>query len=219
MNLTPRGHHRQPTAGIFQLPDVARPRQRREILLGLRVQRFHFSAELLSGFCEKVARQQADIHPAIGESGQVNSDHVESMVEVLPKRTGCNQCFEVLMRSGDDTHIHMHRFTPADSIERAIGKHAQQASLGVGRHIADLVEKQGAPIGLFEPADAFLAGTCKGAFFMTEQLGLNQVFRDGGHVQGDARRAGARAVPMQCARNQFLAGAGGAVDQDGDVRM
>ena len=37
VNLTPRGHYRQPTTGVFQLPDVARPGQCREILLGFRV--------------------------------------------------------------------------------------------------------------------------------------------------------------------------------------
>jgi hypothetical protein len=61
-------------------------------------------------------------------------------------------------------------------------------------------------------------GAGEGAALVAEQFGLHQVARDRGHVQRDEGRAGARAVPMQRARDQLLAGAGLAVDQDGDVR-
>ena len=38
----------------------------------------------------------------------------------------------------------------ADAVELAVGEHAQQARLQVGRHVADLVEEQRAALGLLE---------------------------------------------------------------------
>ena len=40
----------------------------------------------------------------------------------------------------------------ADALHRALLEHAQQFHLHLGRHVADLVEEQGAAIGLLEPA-------------------------------------------------------------------
>ena len=54
---------------------------------------------------------------------------------------------------------------------------------------------------------------------MAEQLGFEQILRNGGGVDGDERLVGARAVAVQGARHQFLAGARFAVDQHGGVRL
>ncbi len=42
------------------------------------------------------------------------------------------------------------------------------------RQVADLVEKQGAAVGLLEPAGARGEGAGEGAFLMAEQLSLDQ---------------------------------------------
>ena len=44
------------------------------------------------------------------------------------------------------------RLVAADAVELAVGEHAQQARLQVGRHVADLVEEQRAAVGLLEAA-------------------------------------------------------------------
>ena len=60
------------------------------------------------------------------------------------------------------------------------------------------------------------AGKC--ALFVTEQLGLEQVGRERGRVERNERLGGARAVTVQGARDQFLAGAGLAGDQHRHAR-
>ncbi len=59
----------------------------------------------------------------------------------------------------------------------------------------------------------------EGAALVAEELGLEQVARDGGGVDGDEGRVAARAVAVQRARHQLLAAARLAVDQHGGVRV
>lgn len=63
----------------------------------------------------------------------------------------------------------------ADPVELAIGQHPQQAGLHIQRHVADFIEKQGTAIGLLEATVANVVGTGKGPFFMTEQLGFDEI--------------------------------------------
>ena len=56
-------------------------------------------------------------------------------------------------------------------------------------------------------------GAGESAFFVAEEFGFEQVARDRRGVDGDEGRVLARAVAVQRARHQFLAGAGFAVDQ------
>lgn len=52
---------------------------------------------------------------------------------------------------------------------------------------------------------------------MTEQLGFDEIFGDGCHVEGDEVFVGARAVLVQGMGDQLLAGAALAVDQYRDA--
>ncbi len=107
----------------------------------------------------------------------------------------------------------------ADPVELAIGQHAQQAGLGVGRHVADLIEEQGAAVGLLEAAAALIGRTGEGTFLVTEQLGFHQVLGNRRHVQRNERRCRAWAVAVQRMGHQLLAGTRFAIDQHGDVGM
>src|SRR5215813_10020388 len=53
---------------------------------------------------------------------------------------------------------------------------------------------------------------------MTEQLALQQRLRERAAVDGDERPIAARSLEVDGARDQFLAGSGLAVDEDGDRR-
>ena len=71
---------------------------------------------------------------------------------------------------------------------------AQQLGLGVRAQVADLVEEEGAAVRQLEPAQPPLGGAGEGAALVAEHLGLDQVARDGGAVDGDERRAPARRL-------------------------
>ncbi|MNT13414.1 hypothetical protein D3C72_1483840 [compost metagenome] len=164
-----------------------------------------------------MAGEGGDILAAVGQPWNVDANHVQAVEQVLAELAGLYQRLQVLVGGGDDAHIDLDRHVAAHAIELAIGQHPQQAGLGVGGHVADLVEEQGAAVGLLEAPPAQVGGAGEGAFFMAEQLGLHQVLGDGGHVQGNERRRRTRAVAVQGVGHQLLAGTGLAVDQHGDV--
>src|SRR5205823_7997903 len=81
------------------------------------------------------------------------------------------------------------------------------------RHVANLVEKNGAAVRQLEFAAARLGGAGERALFVAEQLALDQLLRDGRAVDLDERPVGAPTVLMKRACDQLLAGAVPAGDQ------
>ena len=94
---------------------------------------------------------------------------------------------------------------------------AQQLDLRARRHLADLVEKQRAALGLLEQAALarFGAGEC--AALVAEQLAFQQIVRQRAAVDRNERKIAARAQVVERARGQLLAGPGLALHQDGGV--
>ena len=84
------------------------------------------------------------------------------------------------------------------------------------RHLADLVEEERAAVGDLEEAAALGVGAGEGAAHVAEERGLEQRLGDGGAGLGDERLAAARAVVVDGARDELLAGAALAVDDDGE---
>ena len=126
--------------------------------------------------------------------------------------------FEIAVGGGDDADIHLDGAVAADAFEFALLQHAQQLGLDAGRNFADFIQQNGAAVGQFKAAFAFVQRAGEGAAFMAEKFAFNQVFRDGGAVDLDERRAGAGAVAIKRAGDQFLAGAAFALDQNGGLR-
>ena len=68
---------------------------------------------------------------------------------------------------------------------------AQNLGLRARAHVADFVEEQRAPIGLFEAADALPVGAGESALLVAEELRLEQIFleRRAVHLDEVPRRA------------------------------
>ena len=117
------------------------------------------------------------------------------------------------MGGGDDAHVDLDLAAAADALHRALLEHAQQLHLHVGRHVADLVEEQGAAIGLLELALVLGVGAGERALFVAEQLGFEQFARDRAAIDRDERLAGAAALGVDGAGDDFLAAAARAGQQ------
>src|SRR5690554_1770126 len=211
------GHYGKPAAGVFQLAHVAGPVQGGQVFFGIWPQYFRFYCQFLGGPFQEVLHQFGDVFPALRQFGQVYANYVQAVEQVFAEAAGLHQFFQILVCGGDDAHIHFDGGGAAYPVELAIGQYSQQSGLGVGGHIADFVQKQGAAVGLLKTALAGGAGAGEGAFFVAEQFRFNQVFGDGSHVQGDERVVGPRAVVVQGLGYELLTGAAFAVDQYGNV--
>src|SRR5258708_9307157 len=69
----------------------------------------------------------------------------------------------------------------ADPVESSIGQYAQQPRLQLGRHVADLIQEQGAAFGLFEATSPQSLCPCEGATLVTAELRFQQIL---GHCGG-----------------------------------
>ena len=103
----------------------------------------------------------------------------------------------------------------AHAIEAPLLQHAQQIGLQLRRDVADFVEKKRTAAGHLELALGARAGSREGALFVTEELALEQCFRQRRATEGDERLAGAIPRIVNGARHQFLARSAGAVNQHG----
>ena len=81
-----------------------------------------------------------------------------------------NRLFEIFVRRGNYPDVYLNRARAAHALELVLLQHAQQFDLQRGRELADLIEKNCAAVGNFQPA--FLLHQCSGerAFLMTEQF-------------------------------------------------
>ena len=121
------------------------------------------------------------------------------------------------MGGRDDPHVDLHRLRRADRPHLLLLQHAQQLDLQRQRHVADLVEENGAAAGRLEQPLVVGGRASERTLDVAEQLRLEQLLGDRAAVDRDERLAGARAGPVDGARQQFLAGAALAEDHDAGV--
>ncbi len=114
-----------------------------------------------------------------------------------------------------ETHAHVRArgARRAHALAFARLQHAQQLGLQAGRHVADLVQEEGAPVGHLEVAHAVGPGVGEGALHVAEQLALEHPLRDAARVHRDDRPRGAGGTGVDPARHHLLAGAVLARDQ------
>jgi hypothetical protein len=101
--------------------------------------------------------------------------------------------------------------------ELAFLQHAQQLDLEGRAGVADLVEKDGAAVGLLEAAAAVFIGAGEGAALVAEKFGFEQLVGQRAAVLDDEGLVGAPAAVVDGARQHFLAGARFAADQHREV--
>ena len=170
-----------------------------------RRQQLRLDAQLPRGHAQVVAQQFGYVLAPLAQRRNLDANHVEPVQQVLAEMPGLHARLEILVGRRDHPHVDLDRRLAADPVELAFGQHAQQPRLQRGRHVADLVEKQRAAIGLLEAAAAQRIGAGERALLVAEQLGLEQVRGERRGVERDERpcwSAGcggaARAPPAPC---------------------
>ena len=156
---------------------------------------------------------------AFAQRRQAQAHDVEAVQQVGAEAAVGDQRLQVLVGRGDHAHVDADQLAAADAEELALGQHAQQPRLQRQRHVADLVEEQGAAVGLLEAAEVAPLRAGERAGLVAEQLAFQQFGRDRRGVERDERLCGARRFAVQRARDQFLAGAGLAGDQHRQRRL
>lgn len=140
--------------------------------------------------------------------------YVEAVIQILAELPAGTEFGQIELGRADHPHIEIDLLVAADPTETAVLQKAQQLGLQPRAHLADAIEKQRAAGGQFQQAElAFRARALEGTGAVAEQLGLGHRLRQAGAVERHERRLPARAGQMTGARQQLLASAGLAFDQ------
>src|SRR5690606_29639751 len=96
----------------------------------------------------------------------------------------------------DNPDVYLDILQSTNSPELPLLNDTEQLCLCLGRNCADFIEKDGAPICQLK--QSFLRGSrsCKGAFYVTEELAFQEVGRNASAVDGHESPARTRATVM-----------------------
>ena len=94
---------------------------------------------------------------------------------------------------------------PPTRVKTAGLQHPQQFDLQLHRHFRHFVKEDAAAVGALKETLMLTVRSGKTAALVTEELGLNELWRDGAAVQGQKRRIAAPAEFMHRVRSELLA--------------
>ncbi len=133
-------------------------------------------------------------------------------MQVAAKQLLLAQLAEIGLRRRDHAHVDRDLVVGAQALDLAFLQHAQELHLEAHGHALDLVEQQGAAVGMLELADPLLGGIGEGADLMAEQLALEQRLGQAAAIDRDEVAFAPLAVVVQAARDELLARSGLADD-------
>ena len=176
------GHHGGGAQHVRQLAQVAGPVVGLEVLDHAVAQPRRATRALGQ---QQTLRQRHQV-AALTQGGQAHGQAVEPVVEVFAEGMLLDHLAQIAVGGADHRDIDTDRLVAAQRRDLALLQHPQQARLQRQRHVADLVEKQRATVGLQDaPGCALAARTGDRSFFAAEQFGLDQVLRDGSEIDPD----------------------------------
>ena len=167
---------------------------------------------LVAGCLAEQAKQGLDVLGSIAQRRDPQADHVQAVEQVFAERPILDGLFEGHARRRDHPHVDGDFTQTAHRAHLALLEHAQGARLGLGRHVAHLVEEECAFVGVTKQAGPRPLGPRVGAVHVPEQLGFDQGFGDRPAIHGNEAASATRAL-VDRARDQLLARAGLAEQQ------
>src|SRR5207244_4034184 len=165
-------------------------------------------ARLGAGVLQEASRQWSHVLAPLAQRRQAEHQALKAEVEVLAEPTLRDAALEGPIAGGDDPHVHRGGTCRPDPVEGLFLKNAEELRLVVGPQLTDLVQEDRSAVGLLEIPPPLRDGAGEATPDVAEQLALEQLGRDGGHVDRDERRTGAGAQAVGRPREQLLACSG-----------
>src|SRR5262249_53317937 len=130
--------------------------------------------------------------------------HVEAVVEITAEGRFGDHGLEIAVGRGDDLRVHADLFGSAHAQEALVVEEAQELGLAGERHLADLVEEEGAAVRHLRKPPARADGAREGAALVAAELAFEQALRDGRTAARDEGRVARRAPHVEEPRGQRL---------------
>src|SRR5439155_25744139 len=130
----------------------------------------------------------------LAQRRDVDLEHIEAVVKVLPKRLPRDARRQVAVRGGDDAHVGFERAGPSQTLELTLLEDTEKFRLNHRTHLSDLVKEQRSSRGLLDAADLGRDRAGKRPLLVSEQLRLEKLFGERRAIDRDERLAGARGA-------------------------
>ena len=143
---------------------------------------------------DEVMRQLRDVLLALAQRRNRDREHRQAEIQVLAELPRRHRLPQHAVGGGDNADVDLDRSVAAEPLDALGLDGAQHLGLQRQRHLADLVEEDGAALRHLELADLALRRAGEGAALVAEQLRLEQVLGNRGAVDGHERPVGARAA-------------------------
>src|SRR5690606_17571559 len=124
IDFTTCDHDSQPATGVLKLTHITLPWQFLHIFLSFRTQNLWIDPKFLSGTRQKMLRQHRNIFTAMCQFWNMNTNYIQSMIQVFTETTIMNQFFQILMCCCHDTHIDLNRNVTANTVKLTIRQNA-----------------------------------------------------------------------------------------------
>ena len=121
---------------------------------------------------QKMPRHQRQVLATFRERGRFQLNHPQTVVQILPESFLGHHGPQIAIRRCDHAHVHFARRQRADAQHLLCLQDPQQLGLGAEGHIADLIEKQRATVGVLEQSCLILHGAGEGSTRVSKQLTL-----------------------------------------------
>ena len=164
-------------------------------------------------------RQGKEVFRAIPQRRDVELQHVQAKIQVLPEAALLDLLPEIVVRRRDHADIHLYRLPAApQALELVLLHHAQDLGLGRRAHVPDLVEEDRPLVGLLELPDPQPVRSRERSPLVPEQLALQQVLVQGGAIDLHQRLLPPRALEVDQAGEDLFPRPGLPGDQHGRMR-
>ena len=136
--------------GAFQLSDVAGPGVGHEQMETVRMQVHDDFARGRTDLAEYGLYEQWNVISSISQRRQVYARHTDAIEQISAKGAANDVFVEIVMRGGEDAHVHLSWTGFSQARNFFFLKHSEQTGLDGGRDVSDFIQEQGAAVSRFE---------------------------------------------------------------------
>ena len=132
------------------------------------MQGYGFDPIFLGKVSSELSEQQLTVTSPFTQRRNVNRHRIQPVIKVFTELPLFATVQQINIGGSHYPDIGFLDFGTTDFYEFTILEHPQQPGLGAKGHFANLIQKNGTPIGYFEITLTGFVCTGKGAFFMTK---------------------------------------------------
>ncbi|MEY3458662.1 MAG: hypothetical protein RL215_1819 [Planctomycetota bacterium] len=158
----------------LEFPNISGPAMILEFFEGFGRDGLDAGAELLIEAEHQVVREFGDIFDAFAEGRDLDSDIPQAVVEVVSEAAICDGGIKSGSGRREDSDINRQDFRSAETLELTILEEPEEADLCGGCEFADVIEEDGAGVGLFDFAESTMFGAGECSFFMSEEFAFEE---------------------------------------------